>query len=88
MTDPVHPDVIARIRASGLRVMADIYCPTWRHESHKGWRGFFIRRLRMPKQWFKPEKKHRVLYWMTRQKTVVCSPENYSVILKAMEETP
>lgn len=85
MTHPIAPDVIAKIREHGFRVMPDIYCPTWQYESHKGWRGVLIHWLRFPKRWFKPEKRHRVMYWITTQKTLVCSHENCALIMKAME---
>ena len=72
--------------SSHIRVGYDILCPTWRTIYHKGWRGFLIYKLRLPKKWFKPEGRTRVFYKV--DDLIVCSPENYVWINEGIDNKP
>lgn len=67
-----------------VKLITDIYCPTFITEPHTGRRGFLIYRLRLPKKWFKPEKQERVSYRMP-DGTWIVSPENYEYYSKAFD---
>lgn len=60
----------------GFTIIPDAHCPTWKYLPHVGWRGFMIRRLRLPKRWFRPEARERVLYRMGD--VVICSFETFA----------
>ncbi len=66
------------IKVGGKRIAFDQYCPTWHVIPHKGWRKFFIVSLRIPKHWFKPEVRERVMYSLGDM--IVVSPETYQAI--------
>ena len=59
----------------GVNIVANIYCPTWETIPHKGWRKLLIHYLRIPRRFFKPEEKVRVMYQIGSN--IICSPENY-----------
>lgn len=69
---------------SSMRVIADMHCPTWRFFPHEGWRGFLIKKLRMPKRWFKPERKERVMYSFGNM--IVCSPESCQEVMAMLDK--
>lgn len=76
------------LRWRGLEIVPDVYCATWQTTPHKGWRGFLIYRLPyflcLPKRWFKPEKKDRVVYWLPDGRAIV-SYETYAYMLELTE---
>lgn len=74
-----------RVRWRGLELVPDMHCPTWQVTRHKGWRGFLIYRLGLPRRFFRPEKKERILYWLPDGRAVV-SFETYALVKQRLKE--
>lgn len=68
------------MKFGGFNVIADVSCATWRTIHHGGWRGFLIYRCRLPRRWFKPERKERVFFQVGQ--SIYCSYETYAFIRK------